>query len=167
MALAIFFDLKERRIPNWLTAAAILLGLSINLFEGFAQFLYGFSGLAVGIAVLIIPFALGWLGAGDVKLVGSLGALLGIHWMPRILFYSGLMSGLLALISVACRGLQLRGFVRLWKDVKLMVMSFGRVLPEPVWQRAGESKTIPWAVGIGLGVLVAFYLDRDGKWAGF
>jgi prepilin peptidase CpaA len=167
LGLSVFFDLRERRIPNWLTASGALVGLSLNLFDGFAQFLQGFSGLVVGIGVLIVPFALGWVGAGDVKLVGTVGALLGIQWIPRVLLYSGLMTGVLALLAVGIRGIKVKRFVHLWTDLKLLVISLGRVLPEPISARVSENKTIPWAVGIALGVLVALYLDADGKWAGF
>ena len=168
LVLSIFFDLKERRIPNWLTASGVLVGLSLNSLEGAAAFLQGFLGLALGLGVLIIPFALGWVGAGDVKLVGTVGALVGIQWMPRIFFYSGLMSGILALFAVALQGIQLQGFVRLWTDVKLFVLSLGAVLPESISQRtADKKKSLPWAVAIGLGVFAAFYLDSEGKWAGF
>jgi prepilin peptidase CpaA len=168
LLLSVFFDIRERRIPNWLTASGVLVGLSLNLIEGFTAFLQGFLGLALGFGVLILPFALGWVGAGDVKLVGTVGALVGIQWMPRIFFYSGLMSGILALFAAAMRGIQLQGFVRLWMDIKLLVISFGRVLPEGISQRTGDKKkSIPWAVAIGLGVFVAFYLDSEGKWAGF
>ncbi len=55
----------------------------------------------------------------------------------------------------------------MWMDLKLFVMSLGQVLPEAVSQRTSHKKSIPWAVAIGLGVVVAFYLDADGKWAGF
>ncbi len=56
-----------------------------------------FLGIVVGIAVLILPFALGWIGAGDVKFFGVVGALLGVSWLPRVFFYSALVAGVIAI----------------------------------------------------------------------
>ena len=165
--LSVIFDLRVRRIPNWLTVPGVMAGLLLNGLEGFAQFLHSFLGLMVGVGVLIVPFALGWLGAGDVKLFGMVGAVLGVQWIPRVLFYSGVMSGMLAVFVVIMRGVNLKAFPRMWMDLKVFVMSLGQVLPEGVSQRTSHKKSIPWAVAIGLGVVVAFYLDADGKWAGF
>jgi prepilin peptidase CpaA len=164
---SVMFDLWSRRIPNWLTVSGAAAGLFINCFGGFAQFLHGFFGLMLGVGILILPFALGWLGAGDVKLFGAVGAILGVQWLPRVFFYSGLAAGLLALFVTIARGLDLKGFRSLWNDLKLFVVSLGHVLPESISQRRDNRKSIPWAIPIGLGVIVAFYVDADGKWAGF
>ncbi len=59
--LSVIFDLRVRRIPNWLTVPGVVAGLLLNGLEGFAQFLHSFLGLMVGVGVLIVPFALGWL----------------------------------------------------------------------------------------------------------
>lgn len=163
--ISVFFDLKERRIPNWLTLWGAVIGLFINFLEGFAQFLQGLLGLTLGIGIMIVPFALGWIGAGDVKLFGTVGSLLGVQWIPRLLFYSGLTSGTLAVFAALIAGINLKGFVRLWRDMKLLIISRGQVLPEPVAER--QKNSIPWAVAIAMGALIGLYLDPDGKWAGF
>ena len=168
VSLSAFFDIKERRIPNWVSIPGILIGLFLNSFLGLAQLLQSVTGLVVGIGVMIIPFALGWMGAGDVKLFGLVGAFLGVQWLPRVFFYSSLISGVLALFSVIVRGLNFKLFPRLWLDLKVAVLSLGRVLPESLTQGAiHRNKSIPWGVAIGIGALVAFYLDPNGKWAGF
>jgi prepilin peptidase CpaA len=168
VSVSIFFDIKERRIPNWISIPGILIGLVLNSFLGLAQLLQSCLGLAAGIGIMIVPFALGWLGAGDVKLFGLVGAVLGIGWIPRVFFYTGLISGALALLTVCTRGLDHGSFRQLWLDLKIAVISVGRVMPNSVSQRGGQKKkSIPWGVAIGLGAIIAFYLDSDGRWAGF
>ena len=82
--LSAFFDLKLRRIPNWLIATGLVSGLILNAFHGSSYLLQSLLGFVVGVTVLILPFAFGWIGAGDVKFFGVVGALLGVSWLPRV-----------------------------------------------------------------------------------
>jgi prepilin peptidase CpaA len=168
IGLAAAFDLKERRIPNWLVLIATLVGLLLHFISGTPELLDSLSGFGLGIALLFIPFALGLLGAGDVKLVGAVGAVLGAAWVPRVLFYSVLVGGLLALLSLATRRAQWSILKETWIDVKLLVTSRGAVVPASVGERDIKGvHTIPYGVAVGLGTLIAFYGDPQGYWAGF
>ena len=164
--IAAFFDLKIRRIPNWLVVVGACLGVVINGLAGVTQLFQSIAGSVVAIVVLLLPFALGWIGAGDVKLFGAIGALLGLKWLPRVFFYSALASGLIAvgyLIS------SLSGRVRfkhLWLDVKLTLLSMGQVIPEPIHKRA-HGGSVPWGVAFSVGTIIAYYFDRTGERAGF
>ena len=86
--LSAFFDLWIRKIPNWLIVIGLLCGLVINTAHGSTYIVQSLLGFVIGILVLLPPFALGWIGAGDVKYFGVVGALLGISMLPRVFFYS-------------------------------------------------------------------------------
>jgi len=125
-------------------------------------------GLVVGIAVLVPPFALGWIGAGDVKFFGVVGAILGLNWLPRVFFYSALIAGI---IAVGYLAFGLASFFRVksfWLEIKTAVLSMGHVLPDPVFacQRAGGG-SVPWGVAFAAGMIIAYYIDPNGQWAGF
>ena len=168
VGLAAAFDVKERRIPNWLVLAATLAGFLLHLTGGMSQFLASLSGFGIGIGVFFIPFALGWIGAGDVKLIGAVGAVLGAEWVPRILFYSLLAGGLLAMLSMVTKGKNWSVLHDTWLDLKMYVTSRGTILPASVSERdAKGAHTIPYGVAISLGTLLAFYGDPYGHWAGF
>jgi Flp pilus assembly protein protease CpaA len=168
--LSVFFDLTVRKIPNWIIAFGLAGGLLLNAFQGFAQFSHSLLGFIVGIAVFIVPFALGWMGAGDVKYFGVVGALLGVGWLPRILFYSILTAGVLA-VGYVVIGRYSSGsglFGDMWRDWKLAVLSRGRLLPDAISKRTAKgADSVPWGVAIGAGTLVAYYVDPTGRWAGF
>ncbi|MGH7771573.1 MAG: A24 family peptidase [Candidatus Binatia bacterium] len=160
------FDIGSRRIPNWLILLGISWGILVNAWKG--DLFNSFLGLGLGIGILIIPFALGWLGAGDVKLLGAIGAILGVKWLPRVFFYSALVGGLLAIMSIFTKGMNPKAFKDALYDFKLMIMSRGAVLPDTVNERRMKgARTVPYGVAIGLGTLVAFYVDPRGEWAGF
>jgi len=167
-SLSAFFDLKERRIPNWLILFALMAGLGLNAFYGLQDFYLSFLGFIIGIAIFIIPFALGWLGAGDVKYFGVIGALLGPAWLPRILWYSVVAAGLMAVIVVITHRFNFSAIKTLWCDLKIAVTTLGRVLPDPVGARVAKgSKSVPWGVAFSFGTLFAYFFDPVGKLAGF
>jgi prepilin peptidase CpaA len=142
VALSIGFDVAQRRIPNWLNFAGIAGGLLFSASLGASHLYASLLGLAAGVALQLIPFFYGWVGAGDVKLFGAIGAIFGLSWIPRLFVYSALLGGMVALISIA--------FTEEFK-----------------YRLFKRNLTIPYGVAIGLAGLVAFYLDPQGKWAGF
>ena len=135
------------------------------------EFYQSLLGLGVGIGVLFIPFAFRWIGAGDVKLLGVMGAFVGPYPLPRVLWYADLATGVMAILSVIFRRLSIDFLMRASTDFKqamLVLLTFGRVPAESAnaWAtRRGQG--VPWGVGIGLGTVVAYYLDPTGRWAGF
>ena len=168
--LSVFFDLTVRRIPNWIIAFGLAGGLLLNASQGFTQFSHSLLGFIGGIAVFIVPFALGWMGAGDVKYFGVVGALLGVEWLPRVLFYSIMVAGVLAVgyVAIGRFGSSSGFFQDTWSDCKLAILSFGRVLPDSIGKRTAKgADSVPWGVAIGAGTLVAYYFDPTGRWAGF
>ena len=98
-------DIKKKVIPNIITYPLIAGGLILNtvLFglEGFKNSVFG---LLILIAILFIPFAFGWLGAGDVKLYAGIAAFNGMWFGIFTLLYSSLVGGVIALIIVISRG---------------------------------------------------------------
>jgi prepilin peptidase CpaA len=166
--LSVFFDLTVRRIPNWIIVLGLTGGLLLNGSQGLTQLIYSLLGFVVGIAIFIVPFALGWMGAGDVKYFAVIGALLGVGWLPRVLFYSVLAAGVIAVGYVAIGRFRASFLSEAWNDCKLAIVSLGRVLPDSITTRtASGADSVPWGVAIGAGTIAAYYLDPTGRWAGF
>lgn len=166
--LTIAFDVATHRIPNWFIVVALSGGFLFNAWDGNTTLMNSLAGFALGIGIFFIPFALGIVGAGDVKLIGAVGAILGASWLPRVLFYTVCLGGLLALISLILRGLNGKAFTGMWQDIKVLVVSQGKVLPEGISMKNRQGiHTIPYGVAIALGTLVAFYIDPEGRLAGF
>lgn len=95
VAVAVCFDLKERRIPNWLTGPGMVLGILIGWFaDGPEGALGALGGAAVGVGVLFIPFAFGWIGGGDLKLLAVVGSLMGGWFALSTLAFAGVGVGL-------------------------------------------------------------------------
>ena len=75
---AAIYDFRYQKIPNVLTFPTMIIALAyFGVTRGLEGFLFSAGGLGLGIAILIIPYLMGGMGAGDVKLLGAAGAVLG------------------------------------------------------------------------------------------
>lgn len=70
-------DLRSRRIPNIIVFPAALVGLAFNLgLRGWEGLLFGLKGLGLAFVLLLIPYMVGGMKAGDVKFLMAVGAFL-------------------------------------------------------------------------------------------
>ncbi len=109
--IAAYFDIRYRRIPNWLVGPALLIGFAVNtLLFGWAGLAH--AGLGFGLAILIyFPlYMLRGMGAGDVKLMAAIGALVGWRIWLAIFIFTGLLGGVLAIVLILIRGRLRRTF---------------------------------------------------------
>jgi prepilin peptidase CpaA len=120
VAIAAGYDLRFRRIPNWLCAAGVIAGFTLN---GSSAGLSGLrtAALGFGLALLIyVPlFILRAMGGGDVKLMAAVGAMTGpSHWLA-IFLITAITGGLVAVLLLIWKGglgraLRNTGFI-LWE----------------------------------------------------
>lgn len=111
VALAAGWDIAQRRIPNKLVLVGLIAGAAFQTQAG------GFTGLglailgaATALGVLIVPFALRWMGGGDVKLTMVCGMFLGWKAVLHIILLSSLLNGVVAVVLLAAKkGLPLMG----------------------------------------------------------
>lgn len=100
-----FFDAKERKIPNKITFTGIIVGVIINLVTGgWTGLLLSIGGMSVGLAIFFIPFVMGGMGAGDVKLMGAIGALMGWQFSLLTALYSALVGGGMVIVYLLYTG---------------------------------------------------------------
>src|SRR5262249_58939178 len=94
---AVVTDLRARRISNRLTYTTAGLGLAIHAAAGgWGGLSWSAVGLLAGLAAFLLPFLLGGMGGGDVKLMAAIGALQGPQFVLLTAVYAGLAGGVLA-----------------------------------------------------------------------
>jgi prepilin peptidase CpaA len=99
LALAVAWDLRQRRIPNGLVIAYGMLGLALATGNGVGGVGRAAIGAVEGLALLGIPFALGFVGGGDAKFFAAVGAYLGPGLTPwAFLFGTALGAPIAALV---------------------------------------------------------------------
>ncbi len=150
-------DLRTYRIPNYLTLGAALAGLLYQaVFHGASGLGSGALGLALGFFLLMPVYALGGLGAGDVKALAALGTWLG-PWLTLMLFcYMAVAGGLMALAVLVYKGILWARLRQYWN----YLVSW--VLFRPTGLSSGpgpqvEVKGLPYGVAMALGMAALFW----------
>jgi prepilin peptidase CpaA len=106
--LACDYDLRTRRIPNALTLGAALSAMAFSgAGLGASGLMTAAGGWLLGVVLFFPFFALGGMGAGDVKLLGAIGAWLGPQAVLYVALYSAMAGGVFA-VAVALRAGYLR-----------------------------------------------------------
>lgn len=142
-SIALATDLHARRIPNWLTLSALLVGLLANAFlAGTQGALLALAGAGLGFALLIPFYAIRAIGAGDVKLLAAVGALLGPQLLLSAATAGALVGGVMSVVILARRG-------RLTLAAHQMFVM--KAIPTPSGAKA------PYAVAIAAGVYFAAF----------
>ena len=78
LIVAAYIDGKELRVPNWITFPMVLSGIAYNVWDdGTSGLGLALAGTVVGLLTLLPLYAVGGMGAGDVKLMAGVGAWLG------------------------------------------------------------------------------------------
>lgn len=122
LAIATYTDYRWRLIKNILTIPTIALGLLLHsLGSGWTGLYFALFGLAAGFAIMMLPFYFGQMGGGDVKLMASLGSLLGAYAILNVFFYTTLAGGLLALAVAVWRKQGRNSLLRTWQMFKALL----------------------------------------------
>ena len=155
--VACVFDVSTSRIPNALTfsAAALAIGFHLLAPSGGGVW-FTLAGFAAGLVVFFPMFALGAMGAGDVKLMAAAGAWIGWKAIVFVALYGSLAGGILALI-VAMRRNYLR---QAFANMKMLGAYWWVEGVKPLPALTLESKhsvRFPYAVAIAAGLAVTLW----------
>jgi prepilin peptidase CpaA len=161
LVVAAVIDGYQLKVPNWLTYPFIISGwiysAAFSSFPGWEGLGFSLAGTAVGLALLLPPYAIGGMGAGDVKLLAGVGA-----WMwPTVTFYAFAVSAIVgAIIAI---GMVL--WTKSWeKHLNQFWGIFNEIImikdPEKLSEIAAERKPrmflLPYGIPIAIGSIGYF-----------
>ena len=158
LVVAAVIDGRQLRVPNWLTFPFALGGLVFTAWSGGRErFLWSLAGTGVGLISLLPLYAIGGMGAGDVKLMAGVGAWLG----PVLTFWAfvstALVGGLIGAAMILASGNVIRHWVML-QTIGHEILSIRN--PAVLAERAGERKKnmmlLPYGIPIAVGSIAYF-----------
>jgi prepilin peptidase CpaA len=104
-AVAAVYDIRYRRIPNWLSLAGIIAGFGWNAYSsGGSGLLRAAEGFGLGFALYFPLYLLRARGAGDVKLLAAVGAITGPGNCFWVFLLTAVLGGLIAVALVMFKG---------------------------------------------------------------
>jgi len=159
---AAVFDIRTRKIPNWLVLAGLIAGFGVNVYlekwPGLRSALLGF-GLA---SLVYFPlYLLRGVGAGDVKLMMAVGAIVGPATWFTIFVVTSLIGGAIAVLYLlGSRGLSsaLLNIGTIFGSL-LRLQAPYRANPE-LDVRNPAARRLPHAVMIALGTAVVLIVTE-------
>jgi prepilin peptidase CpaA len=156
-AVACATDLKSARIPNVLTFGAMVAGVAFHaLLPGGDGVGAAALGLLVGLFVFLPFFALGALGAGDVKLMAGLGAWVGAAAVVNVALFGAVAGGVLAIVVALWHGYLHRALLNLRTLFVHWWLVGIKPLPELTLDR-GNGLRLPYALPIAAGLVVTLW----------
>lgn len=158
LIVAAYIDGKQLRVPNWLTFPMVLSGLVYSTWTGGWEGLgAGLLGMVVGLATLLPLYAVGGMGAGDVKLMAGIGAWLGatVTWYAFVA--TVVVGAIMAVVMVLTR----RAWDKHYGNFLMIVTEFltiqnPRKLSEIAAERKPRMLLLPYGIPICIGSISYF-----------
>lgn len=159
-----FYDIRFQRIPNWLTLTAVIFGLFFNeMISGLDGISNSIGGILLGIAIFIIPYALGGMGAGDAKLMGAVGSFLGVKGVLIAALLTMVVGGIYAILLMLWHWRIGKQILIQFKDYVLSVFLTKRLLTFSVTHPTSENKPkLCYGVAIAGGTFIYMILESRG-----
>lgn len=181
LIVALRYDIRFRRIPNWLVLAGLAGGLLSSLFalqwmatapapslvvfrgwdNGWDNLGIALLGAMSGLAVMLPLYMRRALGAGDVKLMMAIGAFLSPMQVMGAALLTFVAGGVLSMLVAIGSG----SLVRVVNNLRLMVTVsiIGRSTGVSLRDVATTGR-LPYAIAIATGSLLQLYLAGRGHW---
>lgn len=158
LIICVVTDIRERKIYNSILYPILCASWILHLVvDGTSGLIGSLQGTVVGLGILLIPFFLGGMGAGDVKLLSVIGAIKGVQFVLMASLYMAFAGGIMAIIVLLFR-----------KGTKARIMQAmyivhgltnGVKLPLPN-EKEGLKTVFPYGIAIAAGAI--FQTFRPG-----
>lgn len=155
---AAIIDGRQLRVPNWLTFHFIAGGLVFAFWTGGrALLLTSMMGAAVGLLSLLPLYAIGGMGAGDVKLMAGLGAWIG-PWLTLWAFFSSAIAGALIAAGMIAYSGEIYRHLAMMHTIghEVLTIRHPGTLSELAAGRKPSMKLLPYAIPIAVGSITFF-----------
>lgn len=155
-------DLKKGKIPNWSVLIILIAALAYHTaFNGWNGTWFAVKGLLTGMAILLPFYLLGGTAAGDVKLMGAVGAVLGASGIVNAFVYIALIGGVYSLLLLIVYKERGSIFKNMWASVVNLALT-KKASPSGKSSLSKGAPGVRYGVAIALGTIAYMALDWYG-----
>ncbi|SFQ99156.1 A24 family peptidase [Desulfoscipio geothermicus] len=159
LLICCYTDLRSRKIYNHVLLPAVVTAFMVNFLNGgLSACLDSLQGLLLGMALLIIPFAAGGMGAGDVKLLGAIGAFKGPEFVFTVFLAGAIAGGIVSLYLLARKGKLLLTLKKIYYLFLNKLLHIPSSITFNKLETAVQGESFPYALALGLGAAWAYIL---------
>lgn len=170
LVVAAVIDGIQLKVPNWITFPMILSGW---IYSGFAFGLEGVGlavlGAVVGLLLLLPAYAIGGMGAGDVKLLAGVGAWMYVmqeatmtivHPAVAMMYafaISAIIGAILAVAMVVWNKALAKHTAQFWLILnEILAVKSPTALSEIAAERKSRMMLLPYGIPIAIGTIAYF-----------
>jgi len=161
LVVAAAIDGWKLKVPNWITFPMIVSGwiysATLSPWAGWEGLVYSLIGTAVGLALLLPAYAIGGMGAGDVKLLAGVGAWV---WSTNTLYafaLSAVLGGVIAVCMVVYRRTWHHHQNQFWMIAnEILTVKDPDKLSAIAAERKPRMMLLPYGIPIAIGTIAYF-----------
>ena len=162
LVLAAVIDGLKLKVPNWITFPMIISGwiYSATCVAGYPWYeglMYSLAGTVVGLALLLPAYAIGGMGAGDVKLLAGVGAWV---WSKDTMYafaVSAIIGGVIAVLMVVLRKSWFKHQTQFWMICnEILTVKDPEKLAAIAAERKPTMMLLPYGIPIAIGTIAYF-----------
>jgi len=146
------------KVPNWLTFPMIMAGwiYSTAVF-GWEGLGWSLAGTVAGLALLLPLYAIGGMGAGDVKLLAGVGAWVGATTTFYAFCVSAVIGAVIAVLMVLARRDWTKHQSQFWMIFhEIMTVRDPNQLSTIAAERKSSMLLLPYGIPIAIGTILYF-----------
>lgn len=154
--LALLMDCRRGKIPNRLVVAGLCAGWFCQLVEkGVLGILHFAGGVGMPVVLLAGLFYFRMIGAGDIKLLSAVGAIMGVDKIGSCMLYSFLAGGCISAILMCKRR-------NLWKRLNYFFAYIGNYFKTGEWVSYRENQTRESCLHFSIPIFISVLLYMGG-----
>ncbi|MFT9496431.1 A24 family peptidase [Anaerosolibacter sp.] len=160
LTVCVITDIRSRKIYNKIIYPSLLVTFLSHLLQGgWDQLLGAILGFSLGFFLLLIPYLMGGMGAGDVKLLALIGALKGSSFVLYTGIYMALIGGAIALILL----IHHKKLLQFLKQMPYLLTSIRLLGTDATMTQESSICTITYPYGIAIAGGAVFTLLLQGR----
>jgi prepilin peptidase CpaA len=159
LIICVITDVRKRKIYNVVLFPFLIIALIVHAISGgFHGLSEALLGTAAGLGILLIPYLLGGMGAGDVKLLAVIGGIKGVSFVLMTSLYMAMAGGIIAILILVFR----KGLKDRLTKIAFFFLGLRNGIRHPLIEKNDAMKTTyPYGVAIAAGAL--YQVFRSGE----